>query len=180
MICLKKVKMFCKGDYTKIENYDKAIADSTQTWHCHHKDEVKILPSGIQVIRSKDELIENGRYYDCPPNELIFMTRSDHRKLHTIGIPVSRSLKAKNNLSDGRVSDLGKRFKAVYGLRPRECRLAYKKEKGVFARFGKLSVELTEQEINDCVKNMKSINASRFLNKLAEIKEALNEYNIRW
>lgn len=180
MICLKRVKRFCKGDYTKIENYDKAIADDTQTWHCHHRDEIRTLPSGMIIYRSKNELIENGRYYGCPANELIFLTRSEHRRLHTIGVPVTRSLKSQNNVSDGRVQELGKHFKEVYGVRPRECRKVYSREKGVFKRFGKLSVELTEQEINDCVKNMKSLNASRFLNKLAEIKEALDEYNIRW
>lgn len=180
MICLKSVKKFCKGDYTKIENYEQAINDTTQTWHCHHRDEVKTLPSGMIVYRSKDELIENGRYYGCPANELIFLTRSEHRRLHTIGVPVSRSLKSKNNLSDGKLQELGKHFKEVYGVRPRECYKVYRKEKAVFAHFGKLSVELTEQEINDYVKNMKSINAVRFLNKLSKIKEALNEYNIRW
>ena len=33
-------KRFCKEDLTKIENYDKAIADTTHTWHCHHRTEI--------------------------------------------------------------------------------------------------------------------------------------------
>lgn len=85
MICVSSIKKYCT-DYTKIENYDKAIADETQTWQCHHRDEIKILPSGIKVIRTPEELKENGRYYNCPPNELIFLTASEHRKLHTEGI----------------------------------------------------------------------------------------------
>lgn len=66
-----------------IENYEQAINDNTQIWVCHHRDEIRTLPSGMVVIRSKEELIENGRYYNCPPNELIFLTASDHTKLHS-------------------------------------------------------------------------------------------------
>ena len=65
-----------------IENYEQAINDDTKTWICHHRDELKVLPSGIKVRRSQEELIANGRYYKCPPNELIFLTRSEHQKLH--------------------------------------------------------------------------------------------------
>lgn len=32
------VNAFCCEDISKIENYDKAVADKTQTWHCHHKN----------------------------------------------------------------------------------------------------------------------------------------------
>lgn len=40
MICLdyRHAKLWCCEDISKIENYDKAIADKTQTWVCHHKD----------------------------------------------------------------------------------------------------------------------------------------------
>lgn len=82
MISISLAQAYCKEDISLIENYDKALADTTQTWHCHHRDEVKILPSGIQVIRLANELKENGRYFGCPANELIFLTRSEHRALH--------------------------------------------------------------------------------------------------
>lgn len=89
MICEYTTKRFCKEDISLIENYDKAIADETQTWHCHHRDEVKTLPSGIKVFRSREDLIEAGRYYNCPASELIFLTCSEHRRLHTTERPVS-------------------------------------------------------------------------------------------
>lgn len=83
MIDICGVYAYCKDDdLSLIENYDKAIADTTQTWICHHKDEVKVLPSGIKVYRSREEMIENGRYYHCPANELIFLTKADHNKTH--------------------------------------------------------------------------------------------------
>lgn len=78
-------KKFCRDDISKIENYEQAINDTTQTWCCHHRDEVKILPSGVTVIRSAKDLKDAGRYFGCPANELIFLTRSEHVKLHNTG-----------------------------------------------------------------------------------------------
>ena len=77
------VHKFCKDEISKIENYDKAIADTTQTWDCHHRDEIRELPSGMIAFRSKQELKENGRYDQCSANELIFLTHSEHMRLHT-------------------------------------------------------------------------------------------------
>lgn len=85
MIDTRRAHSYSKDDISKIENYDKAVADTTQTWHLHHRDEVRILPSGMMSRRTKEELIENGRYYQCPANELIFLTRSEHRRLHMEG-----------------------------------------------------------------------------------------------
>ena len=93
MINKKTAKRFCKEDISLIENYDKAIADTTQTWDCHHRDEVKILPCGIKVIRTREELIENGRYYKCPANELIFLTRKEHAMIHHSGNKYAVGLK---------------------------------------------------------------------------------------
>ena len=81
MIDLRRAKSYCCEDIKNIENYEIAI-NSNLMYECHHKDEIKTLPSGIKVIRSKEELIENGRYYNCPANELIFMTQNEHRIYH--------------------------------------------------------------------------------------------------
>lgn len=85
MIHEYNARKFCKDDISRIENYELAITDTTQTWHIHHRDELRILPSGMKVYRSKEELIENGRYYHCPANELIFLTHSEHMRLHKKG-----------------------------------------------------------------------------------------------
>ena len=92
MINIKNVKRFCKEDISKIENYDKAINDSTQMWECHHRDEVRILPNGMIVIRSRQELKENNRYYNCPANELIFLTKEEHTRLHTKYNPIHKGI----------------------------------------------------------------------------------------
>lgn len=86
MINEKMAKSYCNEDISKIENYEIAIADKTHRWDCHHRDEIKVLPSGIKVIRSMDELKENNRYYNCPANELIFLTSSEHSSLHFRGV----------------------------------------------------------------------------------------------
>ena len=85
MINENNAKNFCKEDISKIENYEQAIKDTAHIWDCHHRDEVRILPSGIKVYRSVEELIENGRYYNCPANELIFLTHTEHTRLHKKG-----------------------------------------------------------------------------------------------
>lgn len=95
MIDSKRVRAYCKEDISLIENYEQAINDKTQTWHCHHRDEIRILPSGMKVIRSKEELIENGRYFDCPANELIFLTRKEHVRLHRLEGEICKGLKGR-------------------------------------------------------------------------------------
>ena len=75
-------KNFCCEDLSLIENYYKAIADTTQTWECHHRGE--ILPCGRF---SRDDLKKFGLYYKRPASELIFLTPTAHRRLHFKGVP---------------------------------------------------------------------------------------------
>lgn len=77
MISLVNVEQYCK-EYRLIENYDQAMADKTQTWHCHHRHEIDwALP--------REELIAIGRYYDVHHSELIFLTSEEHKRLHAAG-----------------------------------------------------------------------------------------------
>ena len=56
-----------------IENYEKAIADTTQTWECHHR---------FEALFTKEELIKYNWYYDVEPNCLIFLTKAEHDTIH--------------------------------------------------------------------------------------------------
>ena len=85
MINIRQANKYCKEDISKIENYDKAIADTTQVWHLHHRNEIRTLPLGITIIRTKEDLIDDGRYYGCNANELIFLTNAEHIRLHRKG-----------------------------------------------------------------------------------------------
>ena len=73
MINYRVAKLYCAEDISKIENFDKAEADQTETWCLHHKQ---------GVYMSKDELFEYGWYYKCPADCLIFVTKAQHRQIH--------------------------------------------------------------------------------------------------
>ena len=70
------------GRIDLIENYELAKADNFKGWDIHHRDEIKVLPSGIKVIRTREDLMNNNRYYSCPPNELIWITHKEHISIH--------------------------------------------------------------------------------------------------
>lgn len=77
MISNRSIKSYCKEDPSHIENYDKAIADKTQTWYCHHKLEI-----GNGYTNTVDDLKLMNLYYNRPACELIFLTASEHQLLH--------------------------------------------------------------------------------------------------
>ena len=154
----KYAKRICREDISLVENYDKAIADTTQTWILHHRDEIRELPSGMIALRSAEELMENGRYYDCPANELIFLTPAEHTSLHHKGkVYNEETLKKMSNSLKGRVSarkgviltnetkeklaqynltDLGKAFVEHYHKMPYECKHFYDIERKFYKRHG--------------------------------------------
>lgn len=74
---INKIKEFCCEDISLIENYDVAIS-SEEKYHCHHRLEIQNT-----IVTSRKTLIENNMYYHRPANELIFLTESEHRKLHS-------------------------------------------------------------------------------------------------
>ena len=77
MINEKRARKYCKEDISKIKNYDLAIADTTQTWVCHHMTET-------WWNCSKQDLIDNECYYNRKACELIFLTPAEHRRLHNM------------------------------------------------------------------------------------------------
>ena len=72
MIHLRTVKKFCK-DYTRIENYEEAVNDTTQTWICHHI---------LGEILTREQLLDHDFYYDVPPCMLKFVTKAEHARIH--------------------------------------------------------------------------------------------------
>lgn len=111
---LRQLRMFCK-DFTEIENYDKAVADTTQKWECHHRLEFTI---NGEVAHTKDELKRLGMYYHRPYFELIFLPAKEHRFLHLstrdrkdINKKISASLKGKS-LTEERRKKISEAVKA--------------------------------------------------------------------
>lgn len=78
MISEQYVKKYCSEDPSLIKNYNEAISDNTQVWDLHHIAE--ITEDGITTV---DELIEKGLYFHRPACELIYLTHTEHTKLHS-------------------------------------------------------------------------------------------------
>ena len=98
-----------------IENYDKVIADTTQTWLCHHRLETHNSDGERRLVDIEaEELIALGMYFDRPPEELIFMTELEHKRLHNVGKPKPKSEETRRKLSEAKK---GKHWKLVDGKR---------------------------------------------------------------
>ena len=93
MIDLYKVKQMCReGELEKIENYEQAMNDKENTWVCHHRLE---LTMDGEFANYKKDLIRMGMYWHRPYFELIFMTKSDHMRMHSHVQPVTNESKKK-------------------------------------------------------------------------------------
>ena len=88
-------KKFCKDDISKIENYEKAIADKTQTWVLHHRLELTL---DGEFALSRDQLKMHDMYYNRPYYELIFLTHAEHNRLHSM----NRSEDTRRKLSESK------------------------------------------------------------------------------
>jgi len=77
----------CK-EYKQVENYEAAIADKEELWVLHHR---KLEPSRV----TKKDLIERNEFYDVAPEELIFLTRSEHMRVSNEGKTYDKSVKDK-------------------------------------------------------------------------------------
>lgn len=96
---------FCCEDIKLIENYDKAVNDSTQTWHCHHRLE---LNDGY--IITAEELTALGLYYSRPASELIFLTPFEHHSMHGLNMSKITKIKRSKSLSGSGNGNFGKHF----------------------------------------------------------------------
>ena len=72
-------KRFCSEEISLIENYHEAIADEERTWEIHHRRE---CDSEGRTLFTKKQLIDMGLYFKRPASELVFVTRSMHKKRH--------------------------------------------------------------------------------------------------
>ena len=98
-------RCFC-SEPSKIENYDKAIADTTQIWKCHHRLETHTSDGERRLVDlTPEELMALDMYYHRPPEEFVFLTSKDHQSLHFRGKPLSEGRKQKiSNSCKGRTS----------------------------------------------------------------------------
>ena len=72
-------KWYCSEDISLIENYQEAISDLKRTWDIHHRRE---CDENGRTLFTKKQLKEMGLYFKRPASELMFVTKSMHKKLH--------------------------------------------------------------------------------------------------
>lgn len=170
MICEKKFKLkkdgtlpnycFCRTPEL-IENYDKAIADDTQTWDCHHRLETHNSDGEKRLVDiSSSELIALGMYFDRPPEELIFLTPIEHISLHKAGKPSPNKGKSQSEETKRKISET-LRFHSVSEASRKRMSEAHKgrkhlseeaKRKLSEARKGKKLSEETKKKISETLK----------------------------
>ena len=67
----------------QIENYELAEKDNFNGWDIHHRLETHNSDGQRRLVNiSVAELIALDMYYNRPANELVFLTNSEHTKLH--------------------------------------------------------------------------------------------------
>lgn len=120
----KNVKSFCENPPDLIKNYDKAIS-SDEMWDCHHRLETHTSDGERRLVQlTKDELIALDMYYQRPANELIFLSRSEHRCLHNLGNSWSKgkhlSEEAKRKLSLARKGNSNRPKRIIVCLETQE------------------------------------------------------------
>ena len=127
MICLQEVKKYCK-EYWKIENYQEAMADETQSWDCHHRFEIDYNMSVL-------DLQALGFYFNRPFYELIFLTHGEHSSLHNKDKIVSNETKQKlSDVNKGRFvgennPNYGNHLSEEVKQRIRECNIGNQNHK---------------------------------------------------
>lgn len=79
MICISQAKKYCREDISLIKGYAEAVADTNQTWICHH---INAEPfTGF----SKKDLKKMNMYLHRPASELRFVTPKEHWAIHKPG-----------------------------------------------------------------------------------------------
>lgn len=87
------IKKFCSGDFSLIENYNKAIKDNN-LYDCHHRLETHDSNGNKRLVNlSVKELKALGMYYNRPPEEFIFLTHENHTSLHLLNNKINLNKK---------------------------------------------------------------------------------------
>lgn len=126
MISERHTRKFCCEDISKIENYDKAVADTEHIWHCHHRIET-IMNCGVKELKAQ------GCYYHRPAHDLIFLTREEHISLHRKGnkhnLGKKRSVETRRKMSESKKGDKNQFFGKHHSLESRQKMSESKKGK---------------------------------------------------
>lgn len=155
MINKIKAQMFCSEPIELIENYEEAVNDEKNMWVCHHI-------WGTMLGYSKDELIELNEYYGIPACNLIFLTKSEHTRIHHKG--KKRSEESRKKMSELRKGEknpmFNKHFSEEHRRKISESHINNTKCSKPILQFTKNGVFVSEySSITECQRET-NINAS--------------------
>jgi hypothetical protein len=92
----RDVKTYCKS-VELIENYKEAVT-SPERYDCHHRLETHTSDGERRLVDlTLSELKALGMYYDRPPEELIFLKKIEHSRLHLRGKKQTEEHRRKNS-----------------------------------------------------------------------------------
>lgn len=95
MYNMNKLRKYCRDDISKIENYHDAI-NSPEQYVLHHRLELTL---DGEFAHTPEDLKRMGMYYNRPYFELIFLTKSEHQRIHAQNRSNSSLNKMKSSLS---------------------------------------------------------------------------------
>lgn len=76
-------RLYCREDIANVENYAQALAEGFDDWDVHHRLQTHFADGTRRTVDiSKKELKAMRLYEHRPASELIFLRKSEHRKLH--------------------------------------------------------------------------------------------------
>ena len=169
-------KYYCK-DYENIENYDKAKADDFKNWEVHHRLETHNSDGERRLVDiTADELKTLDMYYNRPADELIFLTISEHSRLHMKGKRRSEETRKKiSSAQKGRPAwNKGKKMSEEFCRKNSE---SHKGEKNSF--YGKHHTEESKRMNSEAHKGKYLGKDNPFYGKhhSDELKKKLSEIN---
>lgn len=147
----------CK-DFTKIENYENAVNDTTRIWDCHHRLETHNSDGERRIVDlTASELKALNMYFNRPADELIFLTKAEHSTLHKHSEETRQ--KISNSLKGRKASEETKRkmSEAKKGNRysKGKHRSEESKQKMSEAHKGKTLSEETKRKMSEARKGKK-------------------------
>ena len=154
---------YCKN-YENIENYQKAKNENFKGWDVHHRLETHNSDGERRLVDiTADELLALGMYYGRPAEELIFLTTSEHRSLHT---------KGESN------PNFGKQFSEETRKKMSESRKGKHKSEETRKKMseshkGKQFSEEHKNKLSEAMKNM----SEETKKKLSEINKGMRFFN---
>ena len=145
---MKQIELYC-DDIESVENYEKAKADDFRGWDCHHRLETHTSDGDKRAINIyKKELIALGMYFYRPANELIFLTRKEHNRLHN-------SFKGKHH-SDETKKKLSAAHKGKHLSDETKLKISNAIKGDLHTMYGKHHTEETRAKISDALRGEKN------------------------